>query len=154
MTGLPLRHGRRPAQPHRRKAAPRRSEETALQIACVDLTWKIMTPWPEGPVWTAINPSPAKSKAVAGLSKAMGLVAGWTDLIYLWRSTLHCCELKRLKGGRTSDAQDGVHAGILAQGGTVDVVRSLPEFHCFLLRYGMPVKRIRSWIGDAPVVEP
>jgi len=81
----------------------------------------------EGPVWTAINPIPAKSKAVAGISKAMGLRPGWPDLELIYRGQMIYIEFKSDRG-RLSKDQRQVHAELKAAGAFVHVVRSVDEF--------------------------
>jgi hypothetical protein len=61
---------------------PIRRPEQALQRACVQLLEAFYEPMPDV-FWTAINPVPAKSKAVAGVSKAMGLKAGVFDMLFI-----------------------------------------------------------------------
>jgi hypothetical protein len=48
--------------------------------------------------WTAVNPVPGKTPAVAGLSKAMGLRPGVPDLIFVHRGAFFAIELKAGKG--------------------------------------------------------
>lgn len=101
--------------------------EEALQRACVDILTRFVPPPPKGPAWTAINPVAAKSKAVAGKSKAMGLRKGWPDLEMLFRGASIYVEFKAEKG-RVDPSQIAVHEEIVAAGGTVLVVRTVDEF--------------------------
>lgn len=86
---------------------------------------------PDGLWWTAVNPIPAKSKAAAGVSKAMGMKAGAPDLVLCYRGRLVGVELKGPKGS-LSPSQRECHAEIQQAGGTITVVRSLKEFVGFL----------------------
>ncbi len=77
--------------------------EQALQRAVADyLALCVLAP-PAGPWWTAVNPIPAKSRAAAGISKAMGLKAGTPDLVLCWKGRLVGIELKAGRGRLTSD---------------------------------------------------
>jgi hypothetical protein len=104
----------------------------AYLTACVALP-------PDGPYWTAVNPVPAKSKAAAGLSKAMGLREGTPDLIFLWRGEFIGVELKAGKG-TPSTVQRNAHAEILLSNGVVFTVWSLDELIDVLQQFGIPVK--------------
>lgn len=66
---------------------PIRRPEQMLQRACVQLLEAFYEPMPDV-FWTAINPIPAKSKAAAGISKAMGMRKGVPDFLFMkegWR---------------------------------------------------------------------
>ncbi len=68
--------------------------EQSLQRAVADyLTWCVPAP-PSGPWWTAVNPIPAKSRAAAGISRAMGLKAGTPDIVLCWKGGLVGIEFK------------------------------------------------------------
>lgn len=89
--------------------------------------------------WTAINPIPAKSKAAAGLSKAMGMKAGCPDLLVVHNGNAIFIELKTAKG-RTSDAQNAAIERIEAAGSRVHVCRSLEDVIVVLKhRHGVKV---------------
>jgi hypothetical protein len=104
----------------------------AYLTACVGLP-------PDGPYWTAVNPIPAKSKAAAGLSKAMGLRAGTPDLLFVWQGKAIFVELKT-SDTRLSVAQQNAHTEILLSRGTVFTVRSLDELIDVLEKSGIPVR--------------
>jgi len=89
--------------------------EESLQRAVADwLAWCVPAP-PDGPWWTAVNPVPAKSRAAAGSSKAMGLRPGAPDFVLCWRGRLVGIELK-VDGGRLSPAQLETHDVIVLAG--------------------------------------
>jgi hypothetical protein len=72
-----------------KRRKPINRPEQALQRACVGLLERFYEPMPDV-FWTAINPVPAKSRAVAGISKAMGLRPGVPDFIFIkegWQET-------------------------------------------------------------------
>jgi hypothetical protein len=89
--------------------------------------------------WTAINPVPAKSKAVAGLSKAMGLKAGFLDILILYRAGAYLIELKA-KRGKLSDDQHGMTAQLISAGAKCAVARSLDEVIAILNGFGIPLR--------------
>lgn len=76
--------------------------------------------------WTAINPIPAKSKAAAGISKAMGMKAGCPDILIVSNGKAVFLELKTEKGSVSNVQKETCHA-IINAGGVVHVCRSLEE---------------------------
>ncbi len=72
---------------------------------------------PSGPSWTAVNPIPAKSRAAAGISQAMGLKVG---------------------RDRLSPAQLEAHDAITLAGGVVTTCRTLDEVAALLATLGVP----------------
>lgn len=113
--------------------------EQQLQKACADFMRRCVPPPPEGPAWTAINPSPAKSKTVAGVSKAMGLNAGWPDWNLVWRGANIYIEFKTLTG-HLSEEQLFFYAGLQANGATVYVVCTFEEFQYHVRHEGIPTR--------------
>jgi len=105
--------------------------EDAVQAEIVSVLRRLPPP-PLGPAWTAINPIPAKSKAVAGMSKRLGLVPGFPDLHVLWGGVAAYAECKRPIGGQAGYQQPEVQAALREAGGRVAVVTSLDEFLGFL----------------------
>ena len=75
-----------------------------MQCAVADYLALCVPAPPAGPWWTAVNTIPDKSRAAAGISKAMGLMAGTPDIVLCWRGRLVGIELK-VDGGRLSPAQ-------------------------------------------------
>lgn len=94
---------------------------------------------PDGPAWTAVNPISAKSKAAAGISKAMGLRAGVHDLVLIWRGRFIGIEIKALKG-RVSPEQKRWHAEVEAAGGESIVIRDVAELSKLLREWGVELK--------------
>ncbi len=118
---------------------PVATPEQSLQRAVADyLAWCVPAP-PDGPWWTAVNPVPAKSRAAAGISKAMGLKAGPPDIVLCWRGRLVGIELK-VDGGRLSQAQFETHEVITLAGGVVTTCRSLDAVAAFLATLGVPCR--------------
>lgn len=115
---------------------PRRDEQ-AIQRSCVEFLRRFVPPPPDGPAWAAINPVPAKSKAVAGVSKAMGLRAGVHDLVFCWQGRFIGVEIKDQKG-RASDAQKAWHADLRAAGGKSYIIRDVADLAHLLRRMGVP----------------
>lgn len=112
-----------------------RAEQT-LQRDCIDFLRQCA---PDGLAWTAINPVPAKSKAVAGISKAMGMRAGIPDLLVVWKGRAIFVEFKAA-GGSLSPAQRDCHAGLMLAGALVHTVKSLDEFIDFIITVGVPIR--------------
>lgn len=110
--------------------------EQAIQRSCVDFLRQCA---PEGLGYTAINPVPAKSKAVAGISKAMGLIPGIPDILLVWKGRAIFVEVKA-DGGRLSPAQRDCQAGLMLAGALVHTVKSLDEFIDFLGAAGIPIR--------------
>lgn len=132
----------------RRSRARMRSPEQGLQRVCVNVLASFCPPPPEGPAWTAVNPIPAKSKAAAGLSKAMGMRAGWPDLQLIFRGRAITIEMKA-EDGRLSDAQKERKVEIEAAGGLWFEVRSLKEFVGVLDALGVPCKVNRMYLPES-----
>lgn len=111
--------------------------EQSLQRACAQILALHVPAPPKGPAWTAVNPVPAKSRAVAGVSKAMGLRAGWPDLMLIHQGRPILPELKT-DSGQLSPAQRQRRAEIEAAGGVVHVIRHLDDFLAMLEGEGIP----------------
>lgn len=110
--------------------------EQAVQRACVEFLRQCA---PDGLAWSAINPVPAKSKSVAGISKAMGMKAGIPDILLVWKGRAIFVEVKA-DGGRLSPAQRDCQAGLKLAGALVHTVKSLNEFIDFLGAAGIPIR--------------
>ncbi len=116
---------------------PLPAAEQSLQRTVADYLALCVPAPPEGPWWTAVNPIPAKSRAAAGISKAMGLKAGTPDLVLCWKGRLVGIELKARRG-RISPAQLEAHDAITLSGGIVTTCRTLNEVAAFLATLGVP----------------
>lgn len=114
----------------------RDTPEQILQRQCVQWLELACPPPPEGPTWTAVNPVPAKSMIVAKLSKALGMRAGWPDLILVHRGRAICIELKA-KGGGRSRAQRELHEALTLAGAVVATISSFDDFVAFVTTLGM-----------------
>ena len=107
-----------------------------MQRSVVDyLRWAA----PDDLWWTSVNPVPAKSKAVAGMSKALGMRAGVPDFIFLYRGQALLIELKSSKG-RESPAQREM--SLLAAKAAVPtfICRSVDEVAAKIAAWGVPLK--------------
>ena len=111
--------------------------EQSLQRTAADYFVRCVPAPPTGPWWTAINPIPAKSRAAAGISKAMGLRAGTPDIVMCWKGRLVGIELKAGRG-RMSPAQHEAHGAITLAGGVATTCRTLDEVAAFLATLGVP----------------
>ena len=126
-------------------AAPWRNEDE-LQMLIAQLMRRLVPPPPDGPWWTAVNPKPAKSAAVAAASKAMGMRAGSMDIVLCWRGQFLAAELKT-SVGKLSDVQQEQHPLIRAAGGDLATPRNVREFVAWLRGHGVPVQE--EWHGPA-----
>lgn len=97
--------------------------EQSLQIAVVKVLPLVLHP---DVFWTAINPVPAKSKIVAALSKAMGLIAGVPDLLFIRDGCTMFLELKAERG-RLSENQIAVSKRLTDAGVDFAVANSVDE---------------------------
>ena len=116
---------------------PLSAAEQSLQRTVADYLALCVPAPPAGPWWTAVNPIPAKSRAAAGISKAMGLKAGTPDIVMCWRGRLVGIELKAGRG-QVSPAQLEAHDAITLAGGVVTTCRTLDEVAAFLATLGVP----------------
>ncbi len=111
--------------------------EESLQRTVAEFLGRCIPPPPDGPWWTAVNPIPAKSRAAAGISKAMGLRAETPDFVLCWKGHLVGIELKAGRG-RLSPAQLETHGAITLAGGIVTTCRTLDDVAAFLATLGVP----------------
>ncbi len=131
---------------------PRRltAAEESLQRTIADYLALCVPVPPAGPWCTAVNPIPAKSRAAAGVSKAMGLRAGTPDIVLCWKGRLIGIELKAGRG-RLSPAQVETHDAITLAGGVVTTCRTLDDVVSFLATLGVP-SRAHSAISGREAV--
>jgi hypothetical protein len=90
---------------------------------------------------TAINPIPAKSKAAAGLSKALGMAAGTPDWLIVYQGRAHFLELKAMSGTYT-DSQREMFPRLRRLGIPLATCRSLTEVDLALDSFGIPHRRV------------
>ena len=114
----------------------RNSPEANLQIAVVKM---LSLQRIEGLAWTAVNPSPSKTPAVAALSRAMGMRAGWPDLTFIYQGRPFAIELKASKG-RLSDVQIGCQAYMREAGCDVWTCDSIVAVLRVLRVYDVPIR--------------
>ena len=125
----------------------RASPEEQIQREMVEwLGWAVAPP-PNGPWWTAVNPIPAKSVAVAGISKALGLKAGTPDFVFCIKGRFVGIEVKPPKK-YLSRAQQDAHTAITLSKGLVFVARSVDDLEGFLRGLGVPL-RVSPDVGAA-----
>lgn len=122
------------------KGPRRQSPEEGLQRVCARFLATLPPP-PDGPYWTAINPIPAKSRAAAGISKAMGMKAGVPDFLLVFQGQAYFIELKASKGSLSRPQREQIAHLDQAGAGTV-VCRDFRAFVDQLKRWGMCSKRV------------
>ena len=118
----------------RKPSKYRNKPEEALQRQCVAWLRSALPPPPEGPVWTFVNNGMKRTKAEAGIAKAMGQRAGWPDLLMIWRGKAFCPEFKA--PGRPAKADKGsqeeCQAEIWEAGGEAHNFNSFDDFVGFM----------------------
>ena len=125
----------------------RRSPEETIQREMVEWLGWALSPPPNGPYWTAVNPVPAKSVAVAGISKALGLKAGTPDFVFCIKGRFVGIEVKPPKKYLTP-VQKEAHEAITLSKGLVFVARSVDDLEGFLRGLGVPL-RVTPNVGAA-----
>lgn len=115
----------------------RNDAETQLQIATARFLELALPP---EIFCSAINPIPAKSKAAAGLSKAMGLKPGVFDLFFLWPTRQIAFIEMKAEDGRASDKQLEFAATLSRAGIPHDYCRSVAEVESALRSWGIKLK--------------
>lgn len=80
--------------------------------------------------------------------KAMGVKAGVPDLEIIHQGRAYWIELKREKGGRTSDAQVAIHAELVAAGCEAPAIcKTLEEVKITLEIWKIPLRRVSLQTG-------
>jgi len=134
MTALSVRYDWRkpPAKKPRRKME--RHEERLQKAVAAFLTVAM----PPDLFWFHPPNGGGRSKAEAGIFKAMGVKAGVPDLVFL-RAQPFCIELKSDKG-RASPTQIAVHDALLTAGVRCFEARSVEEVEGILRAIGIKLK--------------
>ena len=94
---------------------------------------------PEDAVWFHPPNGGARSKAEAGIFKAMGVKAGVPDIIVVYRGRMIAIELKAA-GGSLSPAQKDMHARLSMAGALVYTATSVEAVEGFLRGAGVPLR--------------
>jgi len=98
--------------------------ESQIQSACVMWLWNAH-PQTRGMFFSVTNNSEHIARAMQ--RKALGLISGVSDCLFVWRGTLYCFEFKT-ESGRQSTAQIEWQTKVNQQGINYYVVRSVDEF--------------------------
>ena len=80
-----------------------------------------------GVVWFHVPNGGSRSRAEAGVFRALGTKAGVPDILLFHRGRAYGLELKRERGGRRSPAPSEMHAQLRAAGVEVAVAYGLDE---------------------------
>lgn len=94
---------------------------------------------PRDVFYTAVNPVPSKGKAVAGISKAMGMKAGVPDIVLCANGKFIGLEVKK-EGEYLRPTQRHIHQRIKDAGGKVYTVRSIEDVEEVLAAVGVGLK--------------
>ena len=115
-------------KPVRRKIQNRPEED--LQRQCADWLRWVLPPPPAGPVWTFVNNGMKRTRAEAGIAKAMGQRAGWPDINMIWNGEFHAFEAKSPNRTAKPDKgnQEDCQVDIERAGGTVWNFNSFDNF--------------------------
>jgi len=122
--------------PLSRQARGWRAAEESLQRTVAD--YLALCAPPPGPWWTAVNPIPAKFRAAAAISKAMGLGAETPDVM-CWKCRMVGIELTAGRGS-LSPARRETHDAITLAGGVVATCRTLDDVAEFFATQGVPCR--------------
>jgi hypothetical protein len=133
-----------------RRRARRQNRETAIQIAIVE--WlRVVLPRTWMVVHVPNQGQSRRNRAEAGILTAMGMVAGFPDLMVLSRSTafnpmdepprVWWLEVKAPKGGN-EPSQSQVQSDLVALGYWGTVVRSIDDVRAFARTQGWPVREV------------
>jgi VRR-NUC domain len=98
--------------------------EAAIQQQCCIWFWN-SHPELRGLLFMVNNNS--HSKYEGALLKALGLIAGVSDLLFIYNKTVHCIEMKTPTGYQ-SDEQIEWQENVESQGVSYYIARSLDEF--------------------------
>jgi len=122
-----------PHRPGIRKQHP----EAAFQMAVAEFLTRALPPHV---AWSAF-PAGGGGRVRGGILKAMGLRAGFPDLVLVHPDTgkAHWLELKA-PGGVTSAVQKQVHALLLNSQSPVTVARSIDQVEHFLRAWDFPMR--------------
>lgn len=116
----------------KRRARP----EQAFQIAlCKYLDFAL----PMEAVYFAIPNGFKRTRAEAGIAKAMGQKAGMPDLMILWESVAYGLECKATKGS-ANKAQRDMAADLADAGVQIAIVRTIDEVQAKLRWWGIPIR--------------
>lgn len=110
--------------------------EQELQKATATLLDTVL---PGDAVWFHSPNGGRRSKAEAGIFKAMGVKAGVPDIVIVWNRQVYMIELKGPKGS-LSDAQKALHPRLRDAGAFVQVAASLDEVQGYLDAWQIPTK--------------
>lgn len=119
----------------RRRAQP----EEAIHRAIVEWLRVAVPEPPEGPAWFHPPNGGGRSKAEAGIFKALGVKAGVPDLVFVWRKRVMGVEIKP-PGRSLSSAQKERHDEWRLAGALLHTVHGIDELRQFLWVAGVPVR--------------
>jgi len=102
--------------------------EAQIQSSCVMWLWNTY-PQTRGLFFSVTNNSEHIARAMQ--RKAVGLISGVSDCLFIWKGTVHPFEFKTDKG-KQSPAQIEWQNKVNKQGIDYYVVRSLPEFQTLI----------------------
>lgn len=131
-----------PAKPRRAARKIVNRPEEALQRTCVRYLAVAMPPPPEGAVYLHVpNQRGTRSKIENAILKALGVLPGVPDLLFLFQGRLLCAELKAPNGSGRSEAQIATQEQLRLAGAIVlEDCRSVDHLACWLRSCGVPLR--------------
>lgn len=116
---------------------PRRRPEQELQIAAAQMLQAVLPP---SVLWWHTPNGGGRSRAEAGLFRAMGVRAGVPDLVFVLPDGKAAFIELKVQRHTPSPAQDAFMEKALAVGCRVQVCRSLEEVFYTLEGWGLPMR--------------
>lgn len=125
---------------------PRMSPETneePIHRSIVSWLEICVPPPPDGPLWFHPYNGGYRTAADAGIGRALGVLAGVADLVFLWRPSF-CIEIKS-RSGTLSKPQERVARDLLSLGLHTHVARSIEDVTDALRQENVPFKESKIW---------
>lgn len=95
-------------------------------------------------VWFSTFPMGGGGKARGGKLRRVSAKPGVPDLLLVWQGRAYWIELKRPKGGRTSEAQKDTQADLIGVGCMVATCPTLDHVASALRLWGVPHRTVRT----------
>ena len=100
------------------------TSESTLQARCFQHAWNY---YPQSRKLLCYNLNNSKNKVDGARNKAMGLIAGRSDMVLYWKGKAHMLEFKQ-PGEKQSKAQLEWQRIVIGQGFSYTIIASFDEF--------------------------
>ena len=114
----------------------RNQPEEALQRTVAEYLDRAL---PEDAVWFHCPNGGARTKAEAGVFKALGVKPGIPDILILWRGSLYCIELKPPRRS-LSESQKTMRALLVTAGARYAMARTVEAVETALAVWNVPLR--------------